>query len=267
MSLTNILAEILKDLTIERPDAQAVHVIQAIGSSSISKGQAFSMGSYAECYTDPTVDLIYIGTPQAFHKPFTLNARDGREAMWTRFFPLTQALQRVLHQDKIVSDIIRVFADFTLDMHVKSMGPESRLKNRVLGAGSLLDIGIYSLTWGLLCLDQNIAEKAEKPKVVSFQTLEQGVDIGSKGTIFIEGNGTSCPSFTFVPKNKDEEEKLFEFDNPGSGFFYESDAVALDIHARRMENAVMPWEETIRVLEVMDAIRYANGGLFPQDEE
>lgn len=333
----------LKDLVLERPNAKAVHIIQAIGCSSLSKGQEFVKstiphlsptvyGSYAECYADPNVDLIYIGTPHAFHKEnclaaikngkhilcekaFTLNARDAREvfsaaeakgvfimeAMWTRFFPLIQSLQQALHGDKIVGDILRVFVDFGLDMDVASLGPESRLKNKALGAGSLLDIGIYCLTWGLLCLDQNIADQAEKPKAVSLQSLEDGVDMassvlllyastgrlgvltcsmgvktertfarieGSKGTIFIEGAAASIPSsFKFVPKSKEDKEQVFEFEKPGSGFYYEADAVALDIHAGRTQNAIMPWAETIRVLEIMDEIRYANGAMFPQDAE
>lgn len=29
----------------------------------------------------------------------------------------------------------------------------------------------------------------------------------------------------------------------------------------------MPWSETIRVLDIMDGIRHANGALFPQDGE
>lgn len=337
-----ISTELVKDLIIPRSDAKAKHIIQAIGCSSLQKGEAFAKsliptlsptiyGSYTECYNDPNVDLIYIGTPHTSHKQncleaiaagkhvlcekaFTINARDAREvfaaakergvfimeAMWTRFFPLTQALQRALHTDKLVGEIVRVFADFGLDIDIKKFGPESRLKNRALGAGSLLDIGIYSLTWGLLCLDQGIGENAETPKVTSFQSLEDGVDMtssillfypktggqgiltssmgvssdrifarveGSKGTIFLEG-GTSCPSkFRFVPKAKDQEEQVFDFDHPGSGLFYEADAVALDIQAGRKENALMPWSETIRVLDIMDGIRHANGALFPQDEE
>lgn len=209
-------------------------------------------------------------------KAFTLNARDAREvftaakergvlvmeAMWTRFFPLTQALQSALHTEELVGDIIRVFADFGLDMDIKNLGPESRLKNRALGAGSLLDIGIYSHTWGLLCLDVGIGENAETPNVTSFQTLADGVDMtssillfypktggqgiltssmgvnsdkvfarveGTKGTIFLEG-GTSCPArFRFVPKAKDQKEQVFDFAHPGSGLFYEADATALDI--------------------------------------
>jgi hypothetical protein len=41
----------------------------------------------------------------------------------------------------------------------------------------------------------------------------------------------------------------------GKGLFYEADAVACDIAAGRVENAIMPWDETLRVLALMDGIR------------
>ena len=337
-----ISTELVKDLTLPRSNAKAIHIIQAIGCSSLSKGEEFIKkniphlsptvyGSYQECYEDPNVDLIYIGTPHSFHKrncldaiaagkhilcekAFTLNAAEAKEvfaaakkkgvfvmeAMWTRFFPVTQTLQRLLHEEKIVGDILRAFVDFGLDFNIKSHGPESRLKNLELGAGSLLDIGIYSLTWGLLCLDPKIGEEAEKPKVVALQSLDDGVELttsmvllypntgrqgiltstfsaktqptfarveGSKGTLYVEGEATSVPgSLRFVPKGEDKKEQVFKFDKPGSGLYFEADAVALDIQSGRTENAVMPWAETIRVLEILDGIRRDNGVVFPQEK-
>jgi predicted dehydrogenase len=88
---------------------------------------------------------------------------------------------------------------------------------------------------------------------------------GTKGTIFIEGSTPRPQKFRFVPKGEDAKEQVFEFDAPG--FFYEVDAVALDVAAGRMENSIMPWTETIRVMEIMDEIRYCNGALFPHDTE
>jgi predicted dehydrogenase len=87
-----------------RPSAPARHLIQAIGSSSLQKGQSFASthcpsqnpavyAAYSEVYKDPKVDIVYIGTPHVFHlqnaldaieagkhvlceKPITMNARD-----------------------------------------------------------------------------------------------------------------------------------------------------------------------------------------------
>jgi predicted dehydrogenase len=182
------------DLIIEREDAKAKHTIQAISSSSLQKGKAFVAQhlpgvspapsiyeGYDKIYRDSNVDIVYIGTPHAFHKKncldaishgknilcektFTLNAAETKEvfdaakakgvfimeAMWTRFFPIVKTIQKLVHEDKAIGHVHRVMCDFAMDQGLDSKGPESRLKNLALGASSLLDIGIYSLTWGII---------------------------------------------------------------------------------------------------------------------
>jgi predicted dehydrogenase len=101
------------------------------------------------------------------------------EAMWTRFTPLVLILQKKLFEEKVIGDVRRTFCDFSLDMDIAPLGIDSRLKSPGLGAGSLLDIGIYSLTRGLLTLDARIGEQAEKPNVVAVQALSDQIDIGS----------------------------------------------------------------------------------------
>jgi dihydrodiol dehydrogenase / D-xylose 1-dehydrogenase (NADP) len=100
------------DILAPRPDAHAKHTIAAIGSSSLDKGNAFvdklwSGGNesrarpsvyadYRGVYDDPSVDIVYVGTPHALHrqncldaiaagkhvlceKPLTINEREARE--------------------------------------------------------------------------------------------------------------------------------------------------------------------------------------------
>ncbi|CAK7202810.1 hypothetical protein SEUCBS139899_005537 [Sporothrix eucalyptigena] len=328
----------VKDLALSRPDAKAKHIIQAIGSSSSEKGKAFAekhlpglqptiYPSYEEVYNDANVDIVYIGTPHAFHKQncldairagkhvlceksFTLNAKDAKEvfnaantknvfvmeAMWTRFRPLTLALRKMIHEDKAIGDVRRVLCDFGLHQDIAALGPESRLKNPALGAGSLLDIGIYSLTWGLLTLDAGTGTTAQNPKILAAQSLESGVDLastmillypngaqgiltsatyakspkpfcrieGSKGVITVEGPAASMPtSFTVEPK--EGEVQTHDFSAPGMGFYYEADAVALNITASKTEDDIMPWAETTRVLELLDEVRNQGGVKFPHE--
>ncbi|KAM5345648.1 hypothetical protein ACJ41O_011509 [Fusarium nematophilum] len=331
----------VQDLSLSRPNARANHHVQAIGSSSVEKGTKFVethlpgqpqpptvYGTYEQAYSDPDVDIIYIGTPHAFHKKncldaiahgkhvlcekaFTLNAREAREvfeaakqkgvfvmeAMWTRFFPLVQTLQRLVHEDKVIGDVVRVFCDFAMNQHVENLGPESRLKNPALGAGSLLDIGIYSLTWGLLNLDPGVGDKAQRPKIAASQTLVDGVDVatsmillypdgkqgiltsnvsvktpagfcrieGRGGHIVVEGFAASVPQSFTVYTEEQPEGKKYEFERPGKGFYWEADAVATDIAAGKTESDVMPWAETVRVLEILDEVRRQGGATFPQD--
>ncbi|KAJ4293189.1 hypothetical protein N0V90_008471 [Kalmusia sp. IMI 367209] len=166
--------------------------------------------SYEEVYQDAAVDIVYIGTPHSFHKKncldairagkhilcekaFTLNAREAEEvllaatakgiyimeAMWTRFHPLVHDLRKVLFTDKLIGDVRRTFCDFGQNHNIASLGSESRLKNPALGAGSLLTIGIYPLTWGVLTLDENIGLEAAETKIVADQSLVDGVDMAT----------------------------------------------------------------------------------------
>ena len=343
----------VEDLVLERKDARAKHIVQAVGSSSFDKGKAFVekhapnasptvYGSYDEVYADPNVDIIYIGTPHAFHKKncldaiaagkhvlcekaFTINAKETQEvlaaakekgvfvmeAMWTRFHPLVLALRKMLHEDKVIGDIRRTFCDFGLEMNIAALGPESRLKNPELGAGSLLDIGIYSLTWGLITLDSEVGEAANRVNIVATQTLSDEIDIassillhyprsgrqgiltstteiksdslfcrieGTEGYITVQGMAASAPgSFTVYSKNagsatgdvqgevKVPKGKTYTFEKDGKGFFWEADAVAVDIAACRKESAIMPHAETLRVMRILDEARRQGGARFPQD--
>lgn len=305
-------------------------------------------GSYQEVYEDPNVDIVYIATPHAFHKqncldairagkhvlcekPFAINAKEAKEVidaargkgvfvmegMWTRFFPIVQKLQELLHKDEIIGDVSRTFADFSLDMPLQELPPTSRLRDIKLGAGSLLDIGIYSLTWALLTLESPRA--SSQLQIKASQTLLEGVDVsssallyypdtgkqgivtssllhktddvfarveGTRGTLFLSGDAGSMPNKITVSQkpldagkdmgdkkagcsdvSKHERTLKFEEDCGGRGFYYEADAVALDISAGRKESEIMPLDETLRVMQILDEIRVQGGGRFPQDED
>ena len=318
----------------------------------MSKGEAFVKehipdtkpaiyDNYEAVYADANVDIIYIGTPHAFHKKnaldairahkhvlcekaFTITAaeaaevlaaaqREGvfvMEAMWLRFRPLVFELRRQLFDENVIGEVQRTFCDFGLKMDLGKLDATSRLKNPALGAGSLLDIGVYSLTWGLLTLDAKDGDEADEPQITGVQTLREGIDMastvilkyastgrqgvltsslefqsgstfcrieGSEGYIEVSGLAPSVPSafIVYCRKNADTvadgpdggkpKGKVFNFEQPGFGFYYEADAVALDIEAGKLENAVMPHAETMRVMKMMDTVRAQGGARFPQD--
>jgi predicted dehydrogenase len=75
----------------------------------------------------------------------------------------------------VIGEVRRVFADFSQDHKLNEKSPESRLKNALLGAGSLLSLGVYSLTWGLLAL----GSEEEELEIKAAQTLRNGIDVAS----------------------------------------------------------------------------------------
>jgi predicted dehydrogenase len=260
------------------------------------------------------LDAIAAGKHVLCEKPFTMNASQAEkvfsaakekgvfvmEAMWTRFFPAVKALQKALHDEKKLGEITRVFCDFGLDIDIRSLPDSSRYKNLSLGAGSLLDIGIYSLTWGLLALSSDVGSNADFPEIQSTQTLQDGIDTtssvilkfprtgrqaictsttdfdsggdtfarihGSNGYMVVHGTTASSPhSIVFYPKDGGSEER-YDFPKPGRGFWWEADAVAHDLAAGRKQNATMPWAETMRMMKIMDMVRQNSGARFPVDE-
>ncbi|ETN45367.1 uncharacterized protein HMPREF1541_09198 [Cyphellophora europaea CBS 101466] len=292
-------------------------------------------GSYEDLYQDPQVDCVYIGSPHGFHKrdllaainagknilcekAFTINAKEAKEvfeaakskgvyvheAMWLRHRPMVADLRKLLYEDKVIGDVFRTTSEFQMYVDMANKPDTSRYKKLDLGAGSLLDIGIYSLTWLLLTLDPGIPAKPETPEIKAFQSFREGIEVttsaifhypssgrqgvfmsttekkngptkvvatidGTDGFVEVEGGAPSHPkSFTVYPKWEGDEKpkgKKYDYEQKWQGFVYEADNTALDIAAGKKENSIMPWAETIRVMEIMDEVRRQGGTKYPHD--
>jgi dihydrodiol dehydrogenase / D-xylose 1-dehydrogenase (NADP) len=190
-----------------------------------------------------------------------------------------------------------MFCDFGLEMNIPSLPSTSRLKSLELGAGALLDVSVYPLMYSNVLLDGKVGSEASDPEITSAMVLEYGIDVedviivkyprtkrvgvltaslrtktkepfcrieGSKGFITLDGPGTSLPRKVKIVVDGKEEVK--EYNHEGMGFYFEADAVAMDILAGRKESDVIPLSETVRMMKVMDGIRRSGGLVYPQDE-
>ncbi|QRV88802.1 methyltransferase domain protein [Ceratobasidium sp. AG-Ba] len=187
-----------------RDTRDVAHKIIAVGSSSsIDKSKEFitkvgadssviPCGSYEELVKIADVDIIYIATPHRQNAllaleagkhvlceyAVTINARQAAhlarvatekklflmEAVWTRFFPISREIQRLVHQEKVLGELRRVYADLAM-MFRKD--PESRLYKPELGGGALLDLGIYPFTWAFMILHDHPDNQKTKPHVTA----------------------------------------------------------------------------------------------------
>ncbi|KAJ3283576.1 hypothetical protein HK104_010322 [Borealophlyctis nickersoniae] len=166
------------------------HLITAVGSSSVQKGKEFIESIYKDAGTeyagavydtyealvaDPTVDIVYIGTPHNRHhqdtllcikagkhvlceKPFAVNEKQAAEmiaaaekkgvflmeAIWTRYFDAAVKVRELVAEGAL-GHIEHIVAD--LSVNFNPTDPKHRILNPELAGGALLDIGIYPLQW------------------------------------------------------------------------------------------------------------------------
>ncbi|MCK9155058.1 MAG: Gfo/Idh/MocA family oxidoreductase [Paludibacteraceae bacterium] len=154
--------------------------LYAVASQSLDKAENFckdfgfkkAYGSYEEMLADPSVDIVYIATPNNLHfehtmmslnagkavlceKPFGLNksqvdqmirkAKEKKlflmEALWSRFLPSILKVKKEIEAGRIGTPKV-LQAEFGFKAEYNQ---NSRLFNPSLGGGSVFDIGIYPL--------------------------------------------------------------------------------------------------------------------------
>jgi len=162
-------------------------VIAAVGSRSQESAEAFARevgdddtrahSSYDALVADPDVDIVYIASPHSHHleharlafaagkpvlceKPVALTRNEGQalfdsagglfcmEAMWMACHPLIVDLGRRLRDGEFGTPR-QVHADLGF---VVPADASARMWDPALGAGALLDMGIYPLTFARLML-------------------------------------------------------------------------------------------------------------------
>ncbi|MEO7351565.1 MAG: Gfo/Idh/MocA family oxidoreductase [Marmoricola sp.] len=203
------------------PDGELV----ATGSRSTERSAAFAAefggaayGSYEELIADPSVDVVYVASPHALHdehvrlaleagkavlceKAMTLDAasttalfdeaaRRGlflMEAMWAACHPMIRKLRSLL-ADGEHGTARQVHADIGFVVPGAQGGGDQsdRLLDPALGAGALLDMGIYPLTFAHLVLGE-----PERLSAVA-NLSESGIDLDLSIAGLYSGGGTAA---------------------------------------------------------------------------
>lgn len=289
-------------------------VLQAVASRELDKAEVFgykhqaikSYGSYEALAADPDVDVVYISTPHVLHKentilclnhkkavlcekPMATNAEDTREmidcakvngvflmeAMWTRFLPQVQWVRDLIDAGEI-GDIRWMKADFGFALE-PDYPITGRLLNKALGGGSLLDVGIYPLSFvqmimkkdpvkicsslvmgatdvDLSCVGHFIYDQGEVATIFSSiqVTTEQEVHIsGTKGAIHIP-NCWFGDEATITYANGDIQHR--KVPRHGKGYTYEIEAVNKCLKDGQLESAIHPLDQTLKIMELADQI-------------
>ncbi|MBW6492445.1 MAG: Gfo/Idh/MocA family oxidoreductase [Lentimicrobium sp.] len=277
---------------------------------------ARAFDSYKAMVTDPEVDIIYVATPHVFHfeqtmlclrsgkavlceKPFGMNAREVKimtgeararnlflmEALWTRFIPGTEKLLELIQKDTI-GKIQYVKADFGF---LGDGNKESRVYNPDLGAGSLLDIGIYPVYLSLLLLgipdqikavvsftdtgvdsfcailfDYLSGEKAFSESSILSNTPIEAFIYGDKGSIKMHSRFHHTEKLTLQLNNNTTE--TFHCPYIGNGYYHEIKEVMDCLKQGKTESEKMPHSMSLDLILTLDKIREMIGLKYKADD-
>uniref|UniRef100_A0A3P8SKV1 Trans-1,2-dihydrobenzene-1,2-diol dehydrogenase n=1 Tax=Amphiprion percula TaxID=161767 RepID=A0A3P8SKV1_AMPPE len=306
------------------------HQVVAVAARSLKDAQEFAKkhsisrayGSYEELAKDPDIDVVYVGVIHPYHhstcllftnakknvlceKPLAMNRREVQEildsakkndvflmeAVWTRFFPASVEIRRLLAQ-KELGDVKLVVIEFGVPlMHlVRSMKKE-------LGAGTIIDIGVYCIQFISMVYNGEKPESIKATGVCQAEGIDETVGVvlkysnnrlavftcssvlelrnnaiivGTKGTIRV-------PETVWSPTSLDVNGKVTQYPLPepylplsymnGTGMRYEAEEVRQCLLKGLKESSVMPHSDSMLLVELEDEIRRQVGVVYSQDSK
>lgn len=299
------------------PDARAYSVASRDKNKAATFASAYGIpvvhDDYHALINDPDVDIIYIATPHAFHqeqalwclenkkpvlceKPLSVNYKSTAqivtaarthntflmEAMWTRFMPATLKVQELIAAG-VVGEVKYIRADFGDSF---PFDPSSRVYDLKLGAGSILDIGIYPLFLILLILGKpdeikSVAHLAETGAddlasamlyyrdgkigtMLSANILHTPITaeiMGTEGIITMHSNWYNTKSISLTRRGKDMEHIDVSYE--GKGFEFQIQEVMTCLDKGEKESPLMPLDFTLLLAKTMDEICNQCGVVYP----
>jgi predicted dehydrogenase len=236
------------------------------------------------------------GKPVLCEKALTLNAADAAElvaaarasrlffmeAMWMRCHPNILALHEVVDSGEI-GEVTAVGADFGF---VSDKPPEHRLFDPALGGSAILDIGVYTTTfvWTLLGTPREVQSTGE--------LSDRGIDLSCASVFSYDGATatTNCTMTSFTPRRafvggtRGHIDVLPPFHHPseftvtvgdttrvhslpvsGRGYVHEIEEVHRCLRSGAAESELVPLDDTVEILRVLDSMRSQVGSTLPGD--
>ncbi|MEZ4803468.1 MAG: Gfo/Idh/MocA family oxidoreductase [Gelidibacter sp.] len=265
----------------------------------------FAYDSYLDLVKKANVDAVYIATPHSFHKehailclnhkkavlcekPLAMNLEEVEEmiqvakandtllmeALWTYFLPHYQFVLNELASKKY-GNITKLDADFGFQPFADM---ETRVFNKSLGGGSLLDIGIYPIFAALSTLGKPIdidakaiffengvdaecemifnygnSVKAFLKSTLLEKTPTKAIFYCEKGIIQINSRFHEPTTVTVIANGKEE---TFDFDYKTIGYSFELLHFNELIRQSKTESPIMNFDFSRNLIKLMDDVRH-----------
>ncbi|MCJ8008606.1 Gfo/Idh/MocA family protein [Lederbergia wuyishanensis] len=304
----NISRKFASDL-VQSENAELV----AVASRTEGKAAAFasefniprSYSNYDEFVQDPELEIVYIGTLHPQHKecvlqclnagkavicekPFTMNAEEAEElikaarenntflmeAMWTRYLPAVVKAMNWIKEGKI-GEVNMLTANFGFNA---GWNPGSRLLDKKLGGGAMLDAGIYPISFASLIFGTqptNIKSSAHIGETgvdewfsALFEygngktaMLNAGIRLNLANDAYIYGTEgyIHLPNFLFGAgaylHRPGSEVEGFKDERNQHGYIYEAEEAMKCLREGKIESSIMPLDETYDIMKTMDTLR------------
>lgn len=286
--------------------------LTTVASRTVEKGKAFAdkwgiptvVTRLDELWAMSDIDIVYVATPHSEHfsmakmaieagknvvveKPLAMTAAEARElgrlaqdagtflmeAMWTRFNPAIHKAVELVEEGKI-GEVRNVVATVGFAF---PYDPDDRMWNQALGAGSVLDQGVYPVTLANLFLGRPRSIEARgqlldsgvdtestmlleyadgatallATSITAFLSMEATIS-GTEGQIVLDPISWAPPGFTL--KAADFSQTRFEAPPEGSGYVPMLRAASNAVLHGYVEHTLNPVSESIAILEVLDVV-------------
>ena len=291
---------------VERADVYAVasRNMENAAAYAAKFGAVKVYDNYLDLVMDKDVDIIYIATPHAFHfehamlclnnnkpvlceKPLTLSFEQSEEmialatknklflmeGMWTACMPFMDKIKALIKAD-VIGEIKYVQADFCF---FAPPDKDSRLFNKALGGGSIMDVGIYPISLATIILGQPTVIKAiakltetgvdeyanmqfqyvhgqtaQLLSSIGFNTSIDAEIVGSKGRIKIDQPWFKATDFTLILNNGDTEH--CSIPHLSNGFEHEITEVIYCLDNGLLQSEKVPHQLTLTISKIMEKV-------------
>jgi predicted dehydrogenase len=242
---------------------------------------------------------VQAGKAVLCEKPFTINAAEARdvvqlarqrgvflmEAMWTRFLPHMRRIDQLI-RSQALGEITTIVADH--GQHIPA-GNGHRLHDPALGGGALLDLGVYPVSLAVhilgepatvtaagsflsngvdgqtsMLLTYENGAHAVLTTTLNAHTANRATIAGTAARIEIDDVWYTPTSFSLLRPGISTPER-FEKPRIGGGLRYQAIAVGELLRQGATESPLMPLDESITVMQVMDEVRRQIGLSYPSE--
>jgi predicted dehydrogenase len=294
--------------------------------------ESFKFSNYDDLLNSEDIDAVYISTPHTFHadltikaagkgkhilceKPAAVNFKEGqrvieavqqagvfyKEGFMYRCHPQIPGLIKLIKEKKI-GKIQRIISSFGFDMG-KTV-PESRLFQKELAGGAILDVGLYPVSFsrmiaglangknfinpknvtgnakigqtgvdeishGILEFENDII--AEVSTAIRENMINNAVIVGSEGKIELDQpwdpGKDGGPYHSTIKIMKNGKTESIDFKGSEHLFFFEAELSSQTIIKQNLQVPYpgMTWEDTLGNLKTLDQWRHAVGYSLAQD--